>query len=61
MEKGIKGRKPLSIPLKIISDTLRDTKGIQATADKLSCSRGYIYQELKAAGTNPREFIKNGN
>jgi len=48
------GRKPLSITVKLITDTLRTTKSIGDTADKLHCSRGYIYQELKKRGLTPK-------
>lgn len=41
-----KGRKPLLIPLKIICDTLYQVKSIKDTAEKLGCSRGYIYREV---------------
>ncbi len=53
------GRKPLSITVKIISDTLQNNKSIGHTADILHCSRGYIYQELKKRGLTPKEVIKN--
>jgi len=55
---GIRGRKRLNIPLKSISDTLKQAKDIGAAAATLGCSRGYIYQKLKLAGTNPREVMK---
>ena len=51
------GRKPLSISVKNISDTLRNSKSIGATADILHCSRGYIYQELKKRGLTSKEVI----
>ena len=52
------GRKPKGIPVKNISDTLQRTKSITLTAEMLRCSRGYIYQELKKAGTNPQEVMR---
>jgi len=55
------GRKPLSITVKIISDTLRNNKSIGATADILHCSRGYIYQELKRVGLTPKEVINESS
>jgi len=51
------GRKPLSISVKNISDTLQNTKSIRATADILHCSRGYIYQELKKRGLTPKVLL----
>ncbi len=54
------GRKPLPITVKNISDTLQTTKSIGASALKLHCSRGYIYQELKKKGLTPKEVINKG-
>lgn len=55
------GRKPLEISVENIYYTLRLTGSISATADKLHCSRGYIYQELKKVGLNPQDLIKGVN
>ena len=55
------GRKPLSITVKIISDTLQNTKSIGDTADILHCSRGYIYQELKKRGLMPKEVVNESS
>jgi len=54
------GRKPLPITVKNITDTLQNTKSIRASALKLHCSRGYIYQELKKKGLTPKEVINKG-
>ena len=52
------GRKPLGIAVKIVLDTLQDCRSITLAAEKLGCSRAYIYQELKKHGMNPREVIE---
>ncbi len=52
------GRKPLNIDVKNICDTLRECRDIALAAEKLGCSRGYIYQELKKHGTTPKEVIQ---
>jgi hypothetical protein len=52
------GRKPLNIDVKIICDTLCSCRDISLAAQKLGCSRGYLYQELKKQGTTPKEIIQ---
>ena len=52
------GRKPLNISVKNICDTLRDCHDIALAAEKLSCSRGYIYKVLGEHGLKPREVIQ---
>ena len=61
MVKGKTGRKPLNITVKNISDTLRSTRSIHETALALGCSRGYIYQEPKKVGANPREVMNESS
>ena len=51
------GRKPLGISVKNICDTLRECCDVGLAAEKLGCSRGYIYQQLAKQGTKPREVI----
>jgi len=51
------GRKPLNIPVKNICDTLQDCGDIALTAEKLGCSRAYIYQELGKHGLKPRNVM----
>jgi hypothetical protein len=51
------GRKPLNHSVKNVSDTLLSTHSIGLAAKELNCSRGYIYQVLKQAGTTPKEVM----
>jgi transposase-like protein len=44
------GRKPLNIPVNKIYDALRDNPSIAAAANRLGCSRGYLYKVLKTEG-----------
>ena len=55
------GRKPLAIPVTIVCDTLKACSSVNAAAEKLNCSRAYIYKVLKANGLSlgdVREGIK---
>ena len=52
------GRKPLEIGVKNVCDTLRDCRDITQAAQKLGCSRGYIYKVLSNHGMTPREVIE---
>ncbi len=52
------GRKPLGIGVKIICDTLQDCQDITLAAEKLCCSRGYIYKVLGEQGLKPRDVIE---
>ena len=52
------GRKPLNISVKNVCDTLRDCRDIALAAEKLGCSRGYIYKVLKSEGLGPRQVIE---
>ena len=52
------GWKPLNIGVKNICDTLQDCRDIALAAEKLSCSRAYIYRELAQQGMTPKEVIK---
>lgn len=52
------GRKPLDISVKNICDTLQDCRDIALAAEKLGCSRGYIYKVLKSEGLVPWQVIE---
>ena len=52
------GRKKLKIPVKNIYDALRNSRTVGQAADKLKCSRGYIYQVLKEQGTDPKDVME---
>ena len=52
------GRKPLNIGVKNICDTLKACRDIALAAEKLGCSRAYIYMELAKHGTTPREVMQ---
>jgi len=51
------GRKPLNIGVKNICDTLQACRDIALAAEKLYCSRAYIYRELAKQGMKPKEVI----
>jgi len=56
------GRKRLNIPLKNVCETLQSHRSVDAAAQKLNCSQGYIFQELKKIGKTPKEVIsEKGN
>ncbi|MFC1924064.1 hypothetical protein ACFLXA_01685 [Chloroflexota bacterium] len=48
------GRKPLNIPVKNICDTIREYRDVTRAAEKLGCSRGYIYKVLKENALTPK-------
>lgn len=52
------GRKRLVIPVNKVYDTLQNSQTVGQAAEKLNCSRGYIYQVLKEQGTNPKEVME---
>jgi len=52
------GRKPLNLSVQNICDTLQDCRDIALAAQKLDCSRGYIYKMLKEQGRSPRDYIR---
>ena len=54
------GRKPLNIPLKYICDALQAHRSVEAAAQELSCSQGYIFNALKANGLKLKDVIANG-
>jgi len=51
------GRKPLGHSVINVCDMLLSTHSISLAAKELNCSRGYIYQVLKQAGTTPKEVL----
>ena len=51
------GRKPLGIGVKNVCDALRDCRGIAQAAQKLNCSRAYIYKVLIRQGLTLKEVI----
>lgn len=52
------GRKPLNIAVNNVCDALRLHRSVLTAANKLGCSRGYIYKILKADGLTAPEVIK---
>ena len=52
------GRRPLNISVKNVCDALRDCRDVALAAEKLGCSRGYIYKVLGEHGLKPREVIQ---
>ncbi len=52
------GRKLLDVSVISIYDALRDNLTVGAAAEKLGCSRAYIYGELAKFGTTPRDVIE---
>lgn len=54
------GRKPLNIPLKNVCDALQAHRSVGMAAKELNCSRGYIFNKLKAHGLKLRNVIGGG-
>ena len=52
------GRKKLNIPLKNVCEMLQVHRSVDAAAQKLNCSQGYIYNTLKSNGLRLKDFIK---
>lgn len=55
--RGI-GRKPLNIAVINVYDTLKNYRSVVTAANKLGCSRAYIYKILKTEGLKPEDVIK---
>ncbi len=55
--KGL-GRKSLGLDVNNVCDTLQDCRDITLAAEKLCCSRGYIYKVLGEQGLKPRDVIE---
>jgi DNA invertase Pin-like site-specific DNA recombinase len=60
-EGVILGRRMLSISVTNIIDTLTRFRNVSAAAEKLKCSRAYIYHGLAKVGTTPKNIISNGS
>ena len=54
------GRAAANIPVTDICDTLRLCRSVSSTAEKLGCSRAYIYKVLKTKGLTSADVI-NGS
>ena len=52
------GRKKLNIGVKNICDALQVCRDITLAAEKLGCSRAYIYQQLGKRGMRPKEVVQ---
>jgi len=52
------GRRPLNIPVTKVYDAFRSCGSVTEAANKLGCSRAYVYKILKANGVRPEEVIK---
>jgi len=52
------GRKNLNIGVKNICDALRAYRDVALAAEKLGCSRAYIYHQLGKRGMRPREGVQ---
>jgi len=52
------GRKPLNIGLKNICEALRGHSSVEAAANELNCSQGYIFNVLKANGLKLKDVVK---
>ena len=56
---GSLGRKPLNICVKNVYDALRSCSSVNRAAEKLGCSRAYIYKVLKENGTTVKEVMES--
>ena len=52
------GRKPFNIPVINVYDALRSTSSVPLAAQRLGCSRAYIYKRLGDYETNPKDVIE---
>jgi len=50
--------KKLNIGVNNICDALRAYRDVALAAEKLGCSRAYIYQQLGKYGMRPREVVQ---
>jgi hypothetical protein len=57
---SIGGRKRLGIPVKNVCDALAGNSTVRQAAEKLGCSRGYIYKVLKEHGVSPKALTEGG-
>ena len=51
------GRKKLNIPLKNVCESLRAYRSVDAAAQELNCSQGYIFNALKVNGLKVKDVI----
>ncbi len=56
--RHISGHKLLNVSVISLCDALRDSSSVEQAAEKLGCSRAYIYKELAKYGTTPRDATK---
>jgi len=52
------GRKRLGVPVENIIDGLRKRRSVVIVAQELGCSRGHIYDVLKAEGLKVRDVVE---
>jgi len=52
------GRKLLAVSVISLCDALQHSSSVEQAAEKLGCSRTYIYKELAKLGTTPRDVTK---
>ena len=52
------GRKRLAIPVEIVYDAVQTYPSVVAAAEKLHCSRPYIYQVLKSNNLKVKDVIE---
>ena len=52
------GRKPLNIPLINVCESLRKHPSVEAAAQELNCSQGYIFGVLKANGLRLKDVME---
>jgi len=57
--KGL-GRKPLNIGVKNVYDTVQACSTARSAAEKLGCSRPYLYKVLKSNGLTRKEIMTKG-
>jgi len=55
------GRKPLNIPLKKVCESLQEHRNVDAVAQELNCSQGYIFNVLKTNGLKLKDVINKHN
>ena len=48
----------LDIPVITLCDAISKGGSVVAAANKLGCSRAYIYQELEKVGKRPKDYVK---
>jgi len=57
---SIGGRKPLSLSVKNVCDAVAGCSTVSQAAEKLGCSRGYIYRVLREHGMSPKALTEGG-